>query len=56
MQQGQDMTFKHISKNHLQELIKLVPDDINIEIDENTEKEIEDSYINEPNNNQNFKN
>ena len=40
MQQGQDMTFKHISKNHLQELIKLLPDDINIEIDENTEIEI----------------
>ena len=40
MSHGKDMTFKHISKTHLNELINLLPNDINIEIDENTEIEI----------------
>ncbi len=40
MPHGQDLAFKHISKNHLKELINLLPEDINIEINEKTEIEI----------------
>ena len=40
MKQGQDMTFKYISKEHLIELIKMLPTDINIEINENSDIEI----------------
>lgn len=50
MKQGRDMAFKYISKEHLIVLIKMLPTDIDIPIDENSEIEIltEEQIIIEP--------
>ena len=40
MTQGQDLTLKYISKDYLKKLISMLPEEINIEIDETTEIDV----------------